>query len=136
MAQVEVIRRALPARPSTKRPPTVAPAVRTIKINGVVKFYDQVKGFGFIRRRDRGEDVYVGHKEVTAAGLDILHEGDRIAFNVVDAGGARCRAVRLELVEPASTAPPATGPAQRRRDLGVMRETQNFAAPRSFKCRS
>ena len=103
-----IVRRALPARPSDRKPPQSAPAVRApqaeMKINGVVKFYDAEKGFGFIRRRDRGEDVYVGHKEVTAAGLDILHEGDRVAFEITDAGGARCRAVRLELVERA--APP------------------------------
>ena len=50
---------------------------------GIVKWFDTVKGFGFIRP-DRGDrDVFVHMSAVREAGLTILTEGQRLQFDVI-----------------------------------------------------
>lgn len=48
--------------------------------SGTVKFYNRVKGFGFIVPDDGGKDVFIHYPEVRLAGVDLLHEGARLAF--------------------------------------------------------
>ncbi|PIZ05213.1 MAG: cold-shock protein [Gammaproteobacteria bacterium CG_4_10_14_0_8_um_filter_38_16] len=50
---------------------------------GVVKWFNDQKGFGFITRDNGGEDVFVHHKAINATGRRTLHEGDRVEFTVV-----------------------------------------------------
>jgi CspA family cold shock protein len=49
--------------------------------NGVVKWFDTTKGFGFIKQ-DSGEDVFVHYSAIVAAGFKALEEGDSVSFNV------------------------------------------------------
>ncbi|MDP1573786.1 MAG: cold shock domain-containing protein [Coxiellaceae bacterium] len=49
---------------------------------GVVKWFNDQKGFGFIAR-DNGDDVFVHHKAINATGRRTLHEGARVEFTVV-----------------------------------------------------
>lgn len=55
--------------------------------NGVVKFFNGQKGFGFIQRDEGGEDVFVHISAVEQAGLSGLAEGQPLAFTLVDRGG-------------------------------------------------
>ncbi|MBN9789022.1 cold-shock protein [Pseudonocardia sp. TMWB2A] len=55
--------------------------------NGVVKFFNGQKGFGFIQRDEGGEDVFVHISAVEQAGLTGLAEGQQLAFTLVDRGG-------------------------------------------------
>lgn len=55
--------------------------------NGVVKFFNGQKGFGFIVRDDGGEDVFVHISAVEQAGLTGLAEGQPLGFTLVDRGG-------------------------------------------------
>jgi CspA family cold shock protein len=48
---------------------------------GVVKWFNQDKGYGFIKR-DAGEDVFVHHASIAAGGFRTLQEGDRVGFDV------------------------------------------------------
>jgi CspA family cold shock protein len=48
--------------------------------NGTVKFYNEVKGFGFISPEDGGKDVFVHATALERAGLPALNEGQRVAF--------------------------------------------------------
>ena len=48
---------------------------------GVVKWFNDKKGYGFISR-DSGEDVFVHHSSIVAEGFRSLSEGDRVEFTV------------------------------------------------------
>lgn len=48
---------------------------------GVVKWFNDQKGFGFIERQD-DEDVFVHFSAITGSGFKTLAEGDRVAFDV------------------------------------------------------
>jgi CspA family cold shock protein len=48
---------------------------------GTVKWFDEKKGFGFIRS-DSGEDVFVHYSNITKGGFKTLREGERVQFEV------------------------------------------------------
>jgi CspA family cold shock protein len=51
--------------------------------NGIVKWFNDRKGFGFIEQ-DNGQDVFVHHSGIEATGFKSLSEGDRVTFEVED----------------------------------------------------
>jgi CspA family cold shock protein len=51
-------------------------------INGVVKWFNSSKGYGFIEQED-GPDVFVHHSGINAEGFRSLNEGDRVTFEIV-----------------------------------------------------
>lgn len=51
--------------------------------NGTVKFFNTVKGFGFITPENGGTDVFVHISAVERAGMHSLAEGQKISFDVV-----------------------------------------------------
>ena len=52
---------------------------------GTVKWFSAGKGYGFITPDEGGEDVFVHHTSVRAAGMESLTYGQRIGFDVVTA---------------------------------------------------
>ena len=48
---------------------------------GIVKWFNERKGFGFIERED-GEDVFVHHSAISGTGFKTLAEGDKVTFDV------------------------------------------------------
>ncbi|HEU5482833.1 MAG TPA: cold-shock protein [Sphingomicrobium sp.] len=66
------------------------------KAEGTVKFFNAMKGFGFIQRDDGQPDAFVHISAVERAGLPTLNEGDRLAFELeVDRRGKHA-AVNLQ----------------------------------------
>jgi CspA family cold shock protein len=49
--------------------------------NGVVKWFSNRKGFGFIEQED-GDDIFVHHSAINMSGFRTLSEGDRVTFEI------------------------------------------------------
>ena len=49
--------------------------------NGIVKWFSDRKGFGFIEQED-GPDVFVHHTGINSSGFKTLHEGDQVTFEI------------------------------------------------------
>ncbi len=54
----------------------------TERIQGVVKWFNTEKGYGFIQRED-GPDVFVHYSAIAESGFRTLEEGQRVEFTVV-----------------------------------------------------
>ena len=52
------------------------------KAKGTVKFFNDVKGFGFIEREDGEADAFVHISAVERSGMSALAQGDRIEFDI------------------------------------------------------
>jgi CspA family cold shock protein len=49
--------------------------------SGIVKWFDERKGYGFIEQED-GPDVFVHHSGISGEGFKTLREGDRVTFDI------------------------------------------------------
>ena len=52
------------------------------KATGTVKFFNSMKGFGFITRDDGQPDAFVHISAVERSGMSALNEGDRLEFDI------------------------------------------------------
>ena len=61
--------------------------------NGTVKFFNNVKGFGFINPEDGGKDVFVHQSGL----IDEITEGDKVSFDVEE-GPKGLNALNVKLI--------------------------------------
>ncbi|AMN49477.1 MULTISPECIES: cold-shock protein [unclassified Psychrobacter] len=50
---------------------------------GIVKWFNDSKGFGFIQRNS-GEDIFVHFRAIQGDGYRSLKDGEKVEFNVVE----------------------------------------------------
>ncbi len=67
-----------------------------MRSSGSVKFYDDKRGFGFLKPEEGGSDVFFHVRELQKAGIDKVVEGDKFLFEIEDAGDGRKRATALQ----------------------------------------
>jgi CspA family cold shock protein len=55
--------------------------------SGTVKWFNSMKGYGFIQPQSGGKDVFVHISAVEKAGLSILNEGQTVEYEIVSDRG-------------------------------------------------
>ena len=65
---------------------------------GTVKWFNPVKGYGFIQPQDGSKDVFVHVSAVERAGLSTLNEGQDVSFELAPGRNGKMSAERLALV--------------------------------------
>ncbi|UMB59135.1 cold shock domain-containing protein [Lutibacter sp. A80] len=60
---------------------------------GTVKFFDNTKGFGFIKSSETGEDIFVHNSGLT----DEIREDDKVQFNTQE-GRKGLNAINVEVI--------------------------------------
>jgi CspA family cold shock protein len=63
---------------------------------GTVKWFNPVKGYGFIQPDDGGKDVFVHISAVEKAGMKTLQEGQKLGFELASSKG-KTSAVNIKL---------------------------------------
>lgn len=56
------------------------------KKRGIVKWFNRLKGFGFIEPEEGGADVFVHYSAIEGDGYRNLYEGDPVQYDEVDLG--------------------------------------------------
>ena len=51
-------------------------------VNGVVKWFNEDKGFGFLTPSEGGKDVFVHFRSIVSEGYKSLSEGQQVTFSV------------------------------------------------------
>jgi len=54
------------------------------RLNGTVKWFNDAKGYGFIKREDNEKDVFIHSSAVHNSGLKYLKKGEQLTFEVED----------------------------------------------------
>lgn len=52
--------------------------------NGIVKFFNTSKGFGFIQPSDGSKDVFVHNSAVERSGMTYLAEGQKVSYELIE----------------------------------------------------
>lgn len=66
-------------------------------MTGVVKFFNDQKGFGFISVEGRDEDVFVHFSAIQSDGYKKLDQNDKVEFEIVEQDG-RERANNVKVI--------------------------------------
>ena len=65
-------------------------------MRGIVRFFRDDKGYGFIAPEGKGKDVFVHRKSIVTASLNKLEKGDWVLFEVVQAArGPEAKSVQM-----------------------------------------
>ncbi len=65
---------------------------------GTVKWFNSIKGYGFIEPDDGGKDVFVHISAVERAGMGTVNEGQKISYEIATERG-RTSAANLQAVD-------------------------------------
>jgi CspA family cold shock protein len=107
-----------------------------MRIRGTVKWFNETKGYGFLRRDDGQSDCFVHHSEIQSQGYRTLQEGERVEFDVVQQpkGPKASNVVKLdeadggaETADSAETAAPAAETADSAETVAPAAETADSA---------
>jgi len=63
--------------------------------NGIVKWFDVQRGFGFIQPEDGSKDAFVHISAVEDAGLSTLREGQKVSYEIAAGKNGKLAASNL-----------------------------------------
>ena len=66
---------------------------------GTVKFFNPIKGFGFIEPEDGSKDAFVHISAVERAGLSSLSEGQKVSYELQPGQNGKSSAENLSVIE-------------------------------------
>ncbi len=66
---------------------------------GTVKWFDPIKGFGFIEPEDGSKDAFVHISAVERAGLSSLSEGQKVSYELQPGQNGKSSAENLSVIE-------------------------------------
>ncbi|MDH3704000.1 MAG: cold-shock protein [Alphaproteobacteria bacterium] len=66
---------------------------------GTVKWFNAVKGYGFIEPEDGGRDVFVHISALERAGISTLNEGQKLEFEMSPGRDGKTAADDLKLLD-------------------------------------
>ncbi len=66
---------------------------------GTVKFFNPIKGFGFIEPEDGSKDAFVHISAVERAGLSSLSEGQKVSYELQTGQNGKTSAENLSVIE-------------------------------------
>ena len=66
---------------------------------GTVKWFNPIKGFGFIQPDDGSKDAFVHISAVERAGLSSISEGQKVSYDLQPGKNGKSSAENLSLVE-------------------------------------
>ena len=82
-------------RPANPAPPTASEPDEG-EMRAVVKFFNDIRGYGFVTAEDLSEDVFVHSRVLNDCGFHSLMQGQKLLIRIDDSGrGPQVQAVRL-----------------------------------------
>ena len=66
---------------------------------GIVKWFNTVKGYGFIQPDEGGTDAFVHISAIERAGMSSLGEGQRVEYELVRGKNGKMAAEELKLAD-------------------------------------
>jgi len=67
--------------------------------NGTVKWYDAVRGYGFIQPEDGTKDAFVHVSAIEQAGLSTLREGQKVSYELTTGTNGKSSASNLAVID-------------------------------------
>ena len=89
---------------------------------GKVKWFSNVKGYGFIEKEAGGQDVFVHYSAIQGEGYKTLEEGEDVTFDVVtqgDRGPQAANVVRTGKAEKKESSPSTPAPPSGKKEEKV-----------------
>jgi len=67
-------------------------------LSGVVKWFDNKKGFGFIKGEEQDQDIFVHYSSIEGNGFRGLKDGEAVEFEIIESekGLQACKVRRSE----------------------------------------
>ena len=79
---------------------------------GTVKFFNEMKGYGFIQPDDGGSDAFVHISAVEQAGMRTLNKDQRLSYELEQGPRGRTSAINLQAAEQSNRAEQPSEAAQ------------------------
>ena len=71
--------------------------------NGIVKWFNGTKGYGFIEPEDKSQDVFVHISAVKEAGMRTLMENQQISYEIETGKNGKTAAINLRAADAPET---------------------------------